>query len=147
MRKRGFALQQVLDFRKEVEKVRQMEFSAARGELERAVEHLRMEERKADELAVECTERQKEGILAVELQLYADFSRKKKADIKAQRKTVASLDSQMAEKRETLLNAAKEKKVLQSFKDKKDNEQKMELAGEERKFLDEIALQNLGRGK
>lgn len=147
MVKNRFKLDQVLNFRQEVEKVRQTEFIAARGELEQAEQRLRKEEEEAEKLSREFLAKQQQGILAVELQLYAEFSHRKKNDIKSQRVTVDTLDRKVAEKRETLLTATKEKKVLQTFKDKKVMEQKQDLAGRERNFLDEIAIQASGREK
>lgn len=147
MTKGKFKLDQVLNLRQEVEKVRQIEFMAARGELELAEEHLRREEQKAEELAREIMVKQQDGILAVELQLYADFSRRKKNDIEKQRETVSTLDRRVAEKRETLLTASKDKKVLESFKEKRVTAHRQELAGKEREFMDEISIQNSGRGK
>ena len=81
------------------------------------------------------------------MQLYADFSRRKKNDINSHRVEVDTLDRKVAEKRETLLSASKEKKVLQTFKDKKVMAHKQEMAGRERNFLDEIAIQGSGRDK
>lgn len=147
MVKNNFKLDQVLNFRQEVEKVRQIEFIAARGELEQAEQRLRKNEEEAEELAREFLAKQQEGILAVEMQLYADFSRRKKNDINSHRVEVDTLDRKVAEKRETLLSASKEKKVLQTFKDKKVMAHKQEMAGRERNFLDEIAIQGSGRDK
>ena len=147
MAKDKFKLNQVLNLRQEVEKVRQIEFIAARGELERAEEHLRREEQEAEKLAREIIEKQQDGILAVELQLYANFSHRKKNDIEQQRVKVDTLDRKVAEKRETLLTASKDKKVLESFKEKRVTAHKQELAGKEREFMDEISIQNSGRSK
>ena len=50
-KKRGFELEQVLNFRQEVEKMHKSEFSAAKSELEKAAERLRREEDEAGRLA------------------------------------------------------------------------------------------------
>ncbi|KAF0219417.1 MAG: flagellar FliJ [Geobacteraceae bacterium] len=147
MHKRGFKLDQVLNFRQEVEKVRKLEFAAARHEFQKAAERLKREEDEANRLASEFNGKQAVGILATELQMYADFSRKKSADIRMQRRSVDSLDKKVMEKRETLLEAAKDKKVLETFKERKITVQKQELAEKERAFLDEIAIQRSGRDK
>lgn len=142
-----FKLDQVLNLRQEVEKVRQLEFMAARGELERAEEHLRHEELEAENLAREIIAKQQDGVLAVELQLYAAFSHRKKNEIDKQREKVDTLDRRVAEKRETLLSASKDKKVLESFKEKRVSAHRQELVGKEREFMDEISIQSSGRGK
>ena len=80
------------------------------------------------------------GIYAIEMQMYADFFRKKENDIKAQRNIVTILDEQLGEKRELLLDAAKEKKVLEGLKEKKFMAHNKTMAAKERAFLDEVAL-------
>ena len=54
------------------------------------------------------------------------------------------LEKAVQEKREALLAAAKEKKALEVFKEKKMRDLRMEQLNRERAFLDEIAVQ--GRG-
>ena len=146
MAKHGFKLQQVLNYRKEIEKVRKIEFAAAKNEHELAAERLQREEEKARELARELIDRQSVGMLAQELQLYADFTRMQRDNIKRQRQDVDSLDRKVTEKREELLTAAKEKKVLETYKDKRLTALRQQLAEKERNFLDELAVQGSGRG-
>jgi flagellar FliJ protein len=147
MPKDGFRLQQVLNYRREVEKVRKQELAVARNEFEMATSRLRSEEEKAEKLSRELKEKETAGILALEFQLYAEFSRKQSSDIKNQREVVTNLNLEVSEKREILLSAAKDKKVLETFKDKTIAAQRMESAAKERNFLDEIAIQGNGRGK
>lgn len=140
MQKSIFGLEQVLTFRKEVEKIHTLEFAAAKHEFELADELLRREEENLDRLNLEYMDRQLEGIYAIEMQLYADFFRKKESDIKAQRGAVNGLDEVVAEKREILLGTAKEKKVLEGLKDKKHKAHNKIITNKERVFLDEVAL-------
>ena len=53
-----------------------------------------------------------------------------------------NLNCKMDEKREILVEAAKEKKALEILKEKKALEHRRELAEKERLFLEEIALRN-----
>lgn len=147
MPKDGFRLQQVLNYRREVEKVRKQELAVARNEFETAAKRLKSEEEKAEKLSRELKEKETAGILALEFQLYAEFSRKQSSDIKSQREVVTNLDLEVTEKREILLSAAKEKKVLETFKDKTIAAQRVERATKEQNFLDEIAIQGSGRSK
>src|SRR6266568_3898506 len=136
MAKHGFGLQQVLNYRKEIEKVSKVEFATAKNAFDLASERLQREEDKARALARELNDKQSTGILAKDLQLYADFTRKQSNDIKQQRRTVDSLDQKVTEKREELLCAAKEKKVLESFKDKQLKAFSQQQSEKERNFLD-----------
>ena len=145
--KNGFSLQQVLNYRKEVEKVRKGEFVTAKNALESATDRLQREETKARQLSDELTDKQANGMLAYELQLYSDFSRKQRDQIRQQRQTVDQLDRQVDEKREELLTATKEKKVLETYKEKQVKAHRQAQSEKERLFMDEIAVQGNGRDK
>ena len=147
MAKNGFGLQQVLNYRKEIEKVRKIEFVSAKHELETAAARLQRQEEQARQLSEELTDKQTSGMLAYELQLYADFSHRQRLEIRQQREDVDQLDRKVTTKREELLSAAKDKKVLETYKEKQVKAHQHTLAEKERLFLDEIAVQGAGRDK
>jgi flagellar FliJ protein len=140
MAKKGFGLEKVLNYRNEVEKVRKVEFATARQEFEGASEELKHEENKVMLLQDEYLDRQQAGITAMELQLYADFFVRKSVDIQLKRIEVNSLNSEMVQKQDVLAQAAMEKKVLETLKEKKVLAYKREILDKERAFLEEIAL-------
>ena len=142
---KGFKLEQLLRLRTEVEKARTLELAEARHELDGATAILQSDETQMDQLCLELVDKQLAGISAMELQIYANFFRKKTVDISLQRGEVERLDRDVSEKRETLLDAAKEKKVLESLKEKKEQTHHKEQTDKERAFLDELPL--LKRGK
>jgi flagellar FliJ protein len=147
MGKMIFGLEQVLTYRREIEKVCRMEFSTAQQEFDGACERLNNEENRVDRLHTESQDRQREGITAMELQIYADFARRKIVDIKLHRKETATLNDRMTEKRDILVEAAKEKKVLEILKEKKVQAHNRDMLYKERIFLEEIALRKKGQGK
>ena len=144
MAKKGFGLEKVLNYRKEVEKVRKIEFATARQEFEGASEELKHEENKVIHLKDEYLDRQQAGITAMELQLYADFFQRKTIDIQIKRMEVDSLNNEMVQKQDVLAQAAMEKKVLETLKEKKVLAYKREILDKERAFLEEIALRKKG---
>jgi flagellar protein FliJ len=139
-----FRLEQVLKFRQEVEKLHQLELAAAKQMQEEAVERLRNERTAMEALAQEFAERQRSGINANDLQLFGDFSRRKANEIQEIRDSLPALEKAVQEKHEALVVAAQEKKALEVFKEKKMRALTLEQIGEERAFLDELAVQ--GRG-
>ncbi|BDV41452.1 flagellar export protein FliJ [Geotalea uraniireducens] len=145
MHKQGFQLQQVLNYRKEVEKARKLEFVTAKREFENASELLQRHEAEADRARVEFNNRQATGISVNELQMYSNFFSKKTCDIQQQRCQVSSLGQELTEKREVLLDAAKEKKSLELLKEKQLMALRRELAEKERNFLDELSVQRAVR--
>lgn len=142
-----FRLEQVLKFRKEVEKMQQLELAAAKQQHETARDKLKSEKAAMEELAQEFSQRQLKGIQAKDLQLYGDFSRRKSREIQGIRDSLVGLEKAVQEKREALLTAAKEKKALEVFKEKKMRDLKLDQLTKERAFLDEIAIQGRGGRK
>ncbi|HOI16146.1 MAG TPA: flagellar export protein FliJ [Geobacteraceae bacterium] len=144
MRRNVFNLERVLHFRRETEKLRKMELALAKREHELAEDRLRREEEAIEKLNLEFMNRQIEGISAFEMQLYSDFFRKKKVDILQQRDQVTELDRQVVEKKDHLVEAATEKKIMEQLKQKRIQAHEKEIAVKEQAFLDEIALQRRG---
>lgn len=144
MRRNVFNLERVLHFRRETEKIRKMELALAKREHEIAEDRLRREEEAMERLNLEYMNKQIEGICAYEMQLYADFFRKKKSDILCQREQVTDLDRKVVEKKDHLIEAATEKKIMEQLKQKRVQAYEKELSVKEQAFLDEIALQRRG---
>jgi flagellar protein FliJ len=142
-----FRLEQVLKFRKEVEKMHQLELAAARQQHESARDRLKSEKSAMETLEQEFSQRQLKGIEAKDLQLYGDFSRRKSQEILGIKESLVGLEKVVQEKREALLTASKEKKALEVFKEKKMRDLRMEQLCKERAFLDEIAIQSRGGQK
>ncbi|MGA7829275.1 MAG: flagellar export protein FliJ [Geobacteraceae bacterium] len=144
MQQKGFTLERVLHFRRETEKLRKLDFAAAKEDYELAEDRLRREEEAMEILNLEFMTKQIEGISALELQLYSDFFQKKDQDILCQREEVCTLDQTMVEKQEDLIAAATDKKMMEELKKKKNKAHEKALAEKEQGFLDEIALRNRG---
>ena len=140
-----FRLEQVLKFRKEVEKMHQLELAKAKQEHDAARDQLKTEKAAMEALAHDYTQRQMKGIDAKDLQMFGNFTWRKSREIEELRSSVATLEKTVHEKREALMVAAKEKKALEVFKEKKMRDLRMEQLLKERAFLDELAIQ--GRGE
>jgi flagellar FliJ protein len=144
MAKKGFRLEQVLNYRKEVEKMHTMELMTAKREFESACERIKQEERKVSHLNTEYLDRQREGISVMDLQIYADFFQRKSADIKLKRLEANNLNNRMKEKQTVLIEASQDKKALETLKNKKTIAHDREQNGKEQGFLEELALQKKG---
>ena len=143
--KKGFELHQVLNYRTSLERLRKQEFAAARQDLDRANDKLAREQDEAAALARDFAERNGQLNSVVELQLYADFFARKRNEIKEQQERVVALDRILENRREDLVQATQDKKVLESLKEKKNLAFRQEQQRKERDFLDEISVQKKGR--
>jgi flagellar FliJ protein len=121
--------------------VRKLDFVSAKLELEHANEVLNQQESHVDKLTKEFSTRQTELNSIEEMRRYVDFFARKREDIKNQKERIDQLGSIMSDKRDDLLDATRDKKVLESLKEKKAREFKLEMAQKERTFLDEISIQ------
>jgi len=139
-----FRLEQVLKFRKEVEKMHQLELAQARQQHDSARERLLSEKGALQELEQELSQRQLEGIQAKDLQLYGDFTMRKTQEIQTIRDSLPILEKAVQERHDALVVAAKEKKALEIFKEKKLRDLRREQLNRERAFLDEVAIQSRG---
>ncbi|UFS72330.1 flagellar export protein FliJ [Geomonas sp. RF6] len=142
-----FRLEQVLKFRKEVERNQQLELAAAREEHDEACALLTREETALQELAQQFMERQQRGIDAHELLLYSDFSARKRIEIQNLRALVFDLEQKVQDKLEALMAAAKDKKALEIFKEKQMRILKQQRQHKERDFMDEISIQKGGQSR
>lgn len=143
--KKKFEMQQVLNYRIELEKMRKQEFAAARQDLDAATDQLEQEKKEAAKLAEEFSERQQHIDSIFEMSLYADFFARKRDEIKEQQRRVASLDRVLEDRREELVQATKEKKVMEQLKEKQKEAFLKEQAHKEGLLLDEIATQKKGQ--
>ena len=136
-----FELEQVLVYRREMEKLRKQEFTVAKQVLEQTTQELNREEELVGLLSQEFHRCQQDIGCIDDMRMYADFFSRKREQIKRYGERIEQLDQIMNEKRSDLLEASKEKKVLESLKEKKTAEFRQEMATKERNFLDEISIQ------
>jgi flagellar FliJ protein len=136
-----FELEQVLGYRREMEKLCKQEHATAKQVLDQAHQELKREETLVELLSQEFQRCQKEIGCIDDLRMYADFFARKREEINHQKERIGHLDHITNEKRSELLEASKEKKVLELLREKKNVEFKQNMATKERIFLDEISIQ------
>jgi flagellar FliJ protein len=137
----NFELEQVLKYRLEVERLRKQEFATAKQSFEHAHDELKQEETLTEDLSQEFSHRHSDLENIDEMRMYADFFARKREEIKNRRVQVEQLGQVMNERRENLLDATKDKKVLESLKEKRTQEFKQAMDQKEQAFIDEISIQ------
>lgn len=141
MASKQFELEQVLKYRLDVERMRKLEFVVAKQEHEQAHERLLQEEAHVQDLSQQFCQCQAELKSIEEMQRYADFFARKREDIKLQKEMIDRLGCIMNDRRDHLLDATKDKKVLESLKEKKQKEFRLAMEQKEQLFMDEISIQ------
>lgn len=141
MASKKFELEQVLKYRTEVERARKQEFAVAKQNLDHACERLSQEKAMLEGLSKEFSNRQGELDSIEDIRMYSDFFGRKRLEVKDQKEQVEQLGRVADDQRDILLDASKDKKVLESLKDKKAKEFRMAMDKKEQEFMDEIAIQ------
>ena len=140
----GFKLEKVLNYRCEMEKMRKQEFASAKLDFEHADDRLRREKERVENLSEEFCHRQGELESIQEIRMYVDFFARKRVDIKSQKERLDQLGNIVNDRRAFLLDATKDKKVLESLKEQKAKEFKLMMEQKEQTFMDEISIQKMG---
>lgn len=142
-----FQMHQVLNYRKELERLCKLDFATAKRNLDDAHEVLEQNLRATMRLAAEFSGGQHTFTSVTELQMYSHFFDRQRYEQERQRLLIAELDYQLEQQREKLQEATKEKKVMEQLKIKQDAAFRKELAHKEALLLDEIAVQKQDRGE
>lgn len=142
----NFRLQKVLDVRKYKEEVKKQELAALLLEYQKEQEFLNYLKFNQDKYQKELREKQVGAIDVFELIFYYTYLFKLHQDIERQINTLCKLQEQIDLKREEVIQAQKERKIVEKLKDKKWIDFKKELDLSEQKFLDEIGINKFVRG-
>lgn len=138
MRAFQFNLQRVLSYRETVEDALMTELAAITSEHEREVARLEHIRRTRDSFRVGMKEKLAEGDPEVIRRAhgYLTALSERVAD---QKETVRQIGLKKEEKTAEVVEASKERQVLDKLKEIKATEHRRETQGEEQKFLDEVA--------
>ncbi len=136
-----FELEQVLKYRLEVERLKKQEFAEAKQGLEKAEDRLLQEQERTLDLSRRFDDIHDTIKDIEEMRRYADFFARKRREIGQQKERIEHLGLILNERREVLLEATKDKKVLESLKERKIQEFRLAMDQKEQLFMDEIAVQ------
>lgn len=136
-------LDAVLRQRKHREEEVQEEFIELKHDFDAAQNHLHRLHRELESALKELAEQQVKGIAPGELDLYYRLIKHQYDRLEARRSALRDLSDQCERKREDLLKATREKKVVEKIEEKRKEIYLKDLEKKERNLLDELA----GRAK
>lgn len=135
-----FNLQQVLNFRRQNEERKEFELAQARRVMEQEEERLAFFRDRREHCQMELLGRQKEGVSPAEVAIYNAYMHFVKEKIEWQMEAVKTARKQMETKKEEVLAARKDRKVLDRLQSRKYEAFLKNSRREEMKDLDEVAL-------
>lgn len=135
-----FQLESVMNCRKAAEEKALTEFSDEKRDLEKERQQLvRIQEHKVS-LIGQLRDIRKDGLKADEIALFMDYMRQVQARLADQEKVVRQAAERVSLKREALLAAVKDRKVMETLKARKLHEYIAENNKAEQKQMDETAI-------
>jgi flagellar FliJ protein len=135
-----FTLQKVLEHRKNIEEIALREFSDAMVKLnaEQMTMHTLTEE---EELLIDQWKELAGQVTKVsDFSLYGEYIQYIQQSLHNQIAIVNAAEKEAQQKRESLLDIVKERKILETLKEKRRLAYEAQIAGQERKTLDEVAI-------
>lgn len=148
MKKFQFRLQRVMEMKEEVEKQRMVDLAEVKKRVTRELEALEKLREEDQNCRAHIKERgSQKRINPATMDMIYRYLKKLEADIDTQQGKVSDVKDEMEKKRQVLLDAAKERKILEKLKDRKKSDYLSDLSKKEQKTLDEISAVKFSRGR
>jgi flagellar FliJ protein len=139
MKKFNFRLQRVLDIKGTIEEVKRRDFNLARMKHSEEVKTLMELQNQENFFRTKLNETRAKGSNLRQINIFYRFFAYLSGQKAYRRKLIETAREEMEKRREILIEAVKEKKVLERLKEKKLLEYNFELNKEEQANMDEIS--------
>lgn len=140
-----FPLQPVLNHRKIVEEDLQKELAVLRKVVADEKQRLKTFKKTKNNLIGEMKQKQREGITISEMLMYLHFLDCLSRDLEKQKEIVLEVERKYEGKREGLIEAMKNRKILGRLKEKQEKAYKYELIRNEQNFFNELSANRFTR--
>jgi len=140
-----FPLQPVLNHRKIVEEDLQKELAVLRKVVADEKQRLKTFKKTKNNLIGEMKQKQREGITISEMLMYLHFLDCLSRDLEKQKEVVLEVERKYEDKRQGLIEAMKNRKILGRLKEKQEKEYKHELIRNEQNFFNELSTNRFTR--
>lgn len=139
-----FNLQTVLKYRQSLEDQAQQQLAGSLQRKSQLEKELQEHRSVLQQLDAELKVQQQEGLTVADINLFEGQIQHRRRLIADLGKLLEQLAGQINAEREELLQAAREKKVMEKLKTKQEAEYMQELSRKERIVLDEVSLRGKG---
>jgi len=139
MKRFDFRLQRVLDIKSTIEKAKNRDFLAAYGEFKKAVNKLQNIVDTRNKYQKNLHNLEKEGIEIISINFYIRYFQMLENQISFQHRMIEIAKDEMEKRRLFLIDAVKERKILERLKEKKREQFNYEIGKEEQIVSDELS--------
>ncbi len=148
MKKFEFRLQRVLEIKEEVEKQKEREFGEAQKEVFDIIDKIEVLNKQYHQCCEEIAQKTSgEYVGTIEMQNYYRYIRQIKRDTEWLYKKKREAEAEVERRRVVLIEASKDRKVLENLKERKINLYQHELNRFEQNVIDEVASNQFARGE
>ncbi len=145
MKQFSFRLENILEIRRQQEKVEQKKFAKEQANYQKEVDFLKVLFERRKETYENLIKLEKQKFDKRIRMIHVDFVEKTNVDIDLQRINVEKAEVKLKKQRSLLLEAMKKRKILEKLREKKKEDYNLEMKNEEQKILDEVAARNFIR--
>ena len=139
-----FKLQSVLNYRQILTDQAQQQLTSSLQRKSQLEDELQQQQNCFQQLDQQLKVKQQEGLSVAEIDLFESQIFHRRRQILQLQQQLEPLERQILAERQELMNAARDKQVMEKLKDKQQAEYQQELSRQERTMLDEISLRNKG---
>jgi flagellar FliJ protein len=139
-----FKLQSVLNYRTTLEEQAQQALALSQQQQRELIAAIATQQQELNDQDHTLKQRQEEGLTIAEIDIYEsriNYCRRRSAQLKEQ---LAGLEKRIIKQRTVLLDAARDRQVMDKLKERQEAEFRREQERKERIQLDEISLRNKG---
>lgn len=140
-----FTMEPLLNHRKSKENKLRKEWEVCKKCLIEENRRLKTYKKEINRVFGEMQQKQKEGITASENLLYFDFMDSLSRDLDKQKQKLSEVEKKYNQKRESLIEAVKDRKMLEKLKEKEFFEYSREIKKKEQEFINEVAVSQFNR--
>ena len=139
-----FKLQTVLNYRQTLEDQAQQQLANSLHRQVQLEAQLVQQQNSLQQLDLQLKEKQQDGLSVAELDLFESQIMHRRRQIKQLQQQLEPLERQILAERQGLLQAARDRQVMEKLKDKQQAEYLKDITRKEREMLDEISLRHKG---
>lgn len=139
-----FKLQTVLNYRQTLEDQAQQQLANSLHRQVQLEAQLVQQQNSLQQLDLQLKEKQQDGLSVAELDLFESQIMHRRRQIKQLQQQLEPLERQILAERQELLQAARDRQVMEKLKDKQQAEYLKDITRKEREMLDEISLRHKG---
>lgn len=141
-----FRLQSILDYRKQIEEQQALELANIKNRLDREQKTLNKVKKERAALTARLENMGESSLCAADVSVFFSYIHRMKKQENLQKEVICKVEKELETQRQAFVNASRKRKILDTVKEKKLAEYRLDLIRREQKELDEAGILRAGKG-